>query len=166
MNEGYISLIRKKIKIFSVSTVALWLILITLTTMNKTSHILVACAIIEHDGKILAAKRSQVQSQGGKWEFPGGKVGPDEDPDTAIVREIREELGCGIEVKSELEDVSFRYPDKNVTLVPLICEIIKGAASALEHEEIKWVNKTEADALDWLPPDREILINYYNREKS
>jgi 8-oxo-dGTP diphosphatase len=130
---------------------------------EKTSnHILVACAIIEHNGKILAAMRSLKQSHGGKWEFPGGKIGTDEDPDTAIVREIREELGCGIEVKSELPDVSFRYPDKNVTLVPLICQITEGAASALEHEEIKWINKTEAEGLDWLPPDREILIDYYN----
>jgi 8-oxo-dGTP diphosphatase len=134
--------------------------------MQPNSHILVACAIIENNGKILAAKRSQAQSHGGQWEFPGGKIGPDEDTDTAIIREIREELGCGIEVKNELEDVSFRYPDKSVTLVPLVCEITEGAASALEHEEIRWVNKSEAEGLDWLPPDKEILINYYNREKS
>ena len=124
------------------------------------------CAIIEQNEKILAAKRSPSQSHGGQWEFPGGKIGPDEDPDTAIVREIREELGCGIEVKNELANVSFRYPDKDVTLVPLICEITEGTASALEHEEIRWVNKTEAEGLDWLPPDREILINYVNREIS
>jgi 8-oxo-dGTP diphosphatase len=134
--------------------------------MEQTPHILVACAIIEQNGRILAAKRSQAQSHGGQWEFPGGKIGPDEAPDTAIIREILEELGCGIEVKNELEDVSFRYPDKNVTLVPLICEITEGTASALEHEEIRWVNKSEAEGLDWLPPDKEILINYYNREKS
>ena len=153
-------------KLFSVPCVYLWLILLLLLTMNKTIHILVACAIIEYNGKILAAKRSQAQSHGGQWEFPGGKIGPDEDPDTAIVREIREELGCGIEVKNELADVSFRYPDKNVTLVPLICEITEGTASALEHEEIRWVDRIEAEELDWLPPDREILNNFFNREKS
>jgi 8-oxo-dGTP diphosphatase len=132
--------------------------------MQKKNHILVACAIIENNGKILAAKRSHAQSHGGQWEFPGGKIGPDEDPDTAIIREIREELGCGIEVKNELADVSFHYPDKDVTLVPLVCEITEGTASALEHVEIRWVNRSEAEALDWLPPDREILNNYYNRE--
>jgi 8-oxo-dGTP diphosphatase len=124
-------------------------------------HLLVVCAIIENNGKILAARRSQAQSHGGFWEFPGGKINPGENPDTAIVREIREELGCDIAVLSELPDVSFCYPDKNITLFPLICKEENGAAAALEHEEIRWVDKKEAESLDWLPPDREIMKCYF-----
>ncbi|HUI91439.1 MAG TPA: (deoxy)nucleoside triphosphate pyrophosphohydrolase [Chitinivibrionales bacterium] len=133
--------------------------------MDQLPHILVACAIIENNGKILAAKRSDAQPHGGKWEFPGGKIGKDEDPDAAIVREIREELGCGIRVINELSDVSFRYPDKSVTLVPLVCEITEATAHALEHDEVRWVDMKEADALDWLPPDKEIMKDYFRMKQ-
>jgi 8-oxo-dGTP diphosphatase len=123
---------------------------------------LVACAIIENNGKVLAAKRSEGRPHGGFWEFPGGKIGPGEDAEKAIVREIREELGAEISIKRQLPPLTFDYPDKTVSLVPFICEASDGPITPLEHEEIRWVDKDESGRLGWLPPDLEILKNYWN----
>jgi 8-oxo-dGTP diphosphatase len=123
-------------------------------------YINVVCAIIEQNGRILAAKRSDAQSHGGFWEFPGGKIDPGEDAEKAIVREIREELGTGIFVKRQLPPVTFDYQDKTVTLVPFVCEVVSGTLTPLEHEEIRWIDKDESSRLNWLPPDAEILKWY------
>jgi 8-oxo-dGTP diphosphatase len=120
----------------------------------------VVCAIIEQDGKILAAKRGRSQSHGGFWEFPGGKVCEGEDPRHAIVREIREELGAEISVVKELGPVTQDYADKRVTLLPFVCRAGAGVGKAIEHEEIRLVDNNEAASLPWLPPDREILKRY------
>lgn len=128
--------------------------------MAQKKSILVACAIIEKCGKILAAKRRPDQPHGGFWEFPGGKIHPDEDPKQAVVREIKEELDADIVVLKPLAPARHGYPDKQVTLVPFVCKAIGGGFTALEHEKIRWVDRKEAPALLWLPPDREILQNY------
>ena len=53
----------------------------------------VACALIDPDGRVLIAKRPADKAMPGLWEFPGGKIEPGERPEDAIIREIREELG-------------------------------------------------------------------------
>ncbi len=128
--------------------------------MPNSESILVACAIIEKDGRILAAKRSRAQSHPGFWEFPGGKIASGEPPETAIVREIKEELCAAIRVKRRLEPVTFEYPGKRVTLIPFVCDGSRPLFVPLEHEEVRWVNGREAGSLSWLPPDREILAAY------
>jgi 8-oxo-dGTP diphosphatase len=130
--------------------------------MTKT--IKVVCAIIERDGKFLVAKRSQAQSHGGFWEFPGGKIDPGEDAENALVREITEELGARVAIVRQLPPTKFDNPDPSgsvsVTLIPFVCSVASGDCTALEHEEIRWVDKREAAPLAWLPPDAEILKNY------
>jgi 8-oxo-dGTP diphosphatase len=120
----------------------------------------VVCAIIEQNGEILAAKRSTCQPHGGCWEFPGGKINEDEEPKSAIVREIREELGADIKVLRVLDAVTHDYPDKRITLMPFVCRVENGELTALEHEELRFVDKKEAARLPWLPPDRLILEQY------
>jgi 8-oxo-dGTP diphosphatase len=129
--------------------------------MSPTKSFHVVCAIIEHDGKFLAAKRSAGQSHGGFWEFPGGKIDPGEDAEKAIFREIKEELGTEISITKKLPSVTFNYPDKTVTLIPFVCEIAAGGfITPLEHDEVRWVDMDESKGLAWLPPDAEILNNY------
>jgi 8-oxo-dGTP diphosphatase len=129
--------------------------------MSPQKRIHVVCAIIEKNGKILAARRSDAQSHGGFWEFPGGKIEGGEDAEKAIIREIREELRTDISVKKQLPSVTFDYPDKTVTLVPFACDVVAGTLTPLEHAEIRLVDKREADGLMWLPPDAEILKDYF-----
>jgi 8-oxo-dGTP diphosphatase len=128
--------------------------------MSHQEPILVACAIIEKDKRILAAKRSRVQSHSGFWEFPGGKIAASESPETAVVREIKEELCAAIRVKRRLDPATFEYPGKRVTLIPFVCDGSRALFVPLEHEEVRWVNGRESESLAWLPPDQAILAAY------
>jgi 8-oxo-dGTP diphosphatase len=128
--------------------------------MTFQNALSVACAIIEKKGLFLAAKRGRSQSHTGFWEFPGGKIGPNESAESAVVREIREELGGTIAVIRRLESVTFEYPDKTVTLVPFVCDGSQSSFYLSEHEEIRWVDPTSSETLAWLPPDAVILAAY------
>ena len=129
---------------------------------RKNEPIPVACAIIERDGLILAARRGEGQSHAGGWEFPGGKIRDGEAPEDAIVREILEELGAEIQVVRRLDEVTFSYPEKTITLIPFVCKCkaANDEFTANEHQEIRWVDREGAKGIGWLPPDREVLDNY------
>ena len=131
--------------------------------MHSDSPLLVACAIIEQNGRILAAKRRRGDSHAGKWEFPGGKVRIEERAEDAVIREIKEELGTDIIIQKQLMSTGFVYPGKTVTIIPFICQFTGRTPVPLEHEEIRWVDIGESEKLDWLPPDREILDHYWHR---
>ena len=77
----------------------------------------VAAAVIrDGSGQILIARRADSQHQGGLWEFPGGKVEADESVETALARELHEELGIVVDVARPLIKVRHDYPDKQVLL--------------------------------------------------
>ena len=70
---------------------------------------IVVAAVIERGGRILIAQRKRTGQHPLKWEFPGGKVEPEETPENAVVRELQEELAIGAEVGSELARYEFQY---------------------------------------------------------
>ena len=72
--------------------------------------------------KILITQRSLKKAQGSLWEFPGGKIEPNETRENAIVREIKEELDIDIEVKLYLSEKVFNYPEKDTSLIVLECK--------------------------------------------
>ena len=120
----------------------------------------VVCAIIERSGKTLVAKRPAFKSMGGKWELPGGKIEPGEDPREAIIREIREELGCQVVVRTELAPHEHQYPDFAIRLIPFICTLVEGDPRPLEHEEIIWADRGKLMSLDWADADIPIVNSY------
>ena len=61
--------------------------------MSSNLLLVVACALVDPDGRVLLARRPEGKQHAGLWEFPGGKVEPGESPEQALVRELREELG-------------------------------------------------------------------------
>ena len=71
----------------------------------------VAAVIQNEEGKILIAQRNLKKSQGGLWEFPGGKIEPNETKEEAIIREIKEEMDIDIEAKKFIGQKVFNYPD-------------------------------------------------------
>ena len=81
-------------------------------------HIYVACALIENDGKILCAQRSESMSLPLKWEFPGGKIDPGESPEQCLKRELVEEMDITIHVGKSLPPSTHQYPTFAVTLYP------------------------------------------------
>ncbi len=133
---------------------------------NATSLLDVVCAIISNDsGQLLACQRSSRSDLPGKWEFPGGKVEPQESREAAIQREILEELGVKIHQLIPQPSVHHRYhqPDKelNIALHPFQCKLSSDATpQALEHSEIRWVTLSEADHLDWATADILVLEHF------
>lgn len=112
-------------------------------------------AAIVRGGRVLAARRTAPPEAAGRWELPGGKVEPGETPDAALVREIREELDCRVEVTSWLPG-EVPIGDRHVLTVALAV-LTEGDPDPHEHDEIRWLTAAELDDVDWLEPDRPFL---------
>lgn len=120
--------------------------------------IAVCCAILEEEGKILLAQRSESMSLPLQWEFPGGKLETSENSSECIRREILEELGFDIEVGMQLH--SSIHPDGAIELIPFICKIKSGTLHLAEHLQIKWVFPEEAKKLHLALADVPVLEEY------
>lgn len=118
----------------------------------------VVAAVVRRGETILVTRRPDRPGRAGQWEFPGGKVEPGEPEDAALVREIREELGCPIEVGPLLLRHRHRYPDLEVELAFYACALPPGAAlAALGVSEIAWARLGTLAALDFLEADLAVL---------
>ncbi|WP_216827781.1 (deoxy)nucleoside triphosphate pyrophosphohydrolase [Alkalihalobacterium elongatum] len=113
----------------------------------------VGAVIISEQKSILCALRSEKMSMSNHWEFPGGKIENGEDMKEALVREIREELGCHIRVKEKITDTYHRTEAIIVHLHTFLTEIIEGTPEPIEHEELRWVPIDELRQLNWAPAD-------------
>ncbi|MGZ4776855.1 MAG: (deoxy)nucleoside triphosphate pyrophosphohydrolase [Oryzihumus sp.] len=116
---------------------------------------LVVGAAIVHRGRVLAARRTAPPEARGLWEFPGGKVEPGEAPEAAIVREIREELGCEVRVTGELPGVQPVKP--GYTLQVSVVELAGGEPVPHEHDAVRWLGPDELAEVPWLGPDLPFL---------
>jgi 8-oxo-dGTP diphosphatase len=123
-------------------------------------HIHVACAVIEHDGMILAAQRSETMNMPLKWEFPGGKLESGETPEACLVREVREELAIGISLGRALPVTTHSYETFTVTLYPFVCTPADGVMTLHEHRAIVWMEPEQMSALDWAEADLPIIAGY------
>src|SRR5271170_4647589 len=77
----------------------------------------VVAAVIERDGRVLIAQRKRTGQHPLKWEFPGGKVEPDEAPEVAVVRELQEELAIHARVEREIMRYEYQYPGRTPILL-------------------------------------------------
>ena len=93
----------------------------------------------------------------GSWEFPGGKLEPEETPEQCIVREIQEELATEIKPKKLIGVVDYDYPDFHLTMYCILCSVISGELKLLEHEAARWLDKDNLYSVEWLPADKLIL---------
>ncbi|KGR76164.1 (deoxy)nucleoside triphosphate pyrophosphohydrolase [Ureibacillus sinduriensis] len=120
--------------------------------MKKQVH--VVGAIIENDqNEIFCAKRSPEMSLPNYWEFPGGKIEPNETPEQALTREILEELNCSIVVGDKVEDTTYEYETFIVRLETYKAKLVEGQPIATEHAETKWVKRDQLTQLDFAPAD-------------
>ena len=126
----------------------------------------VACSIIENNGKVLIAQRSEIMNQPLKWEFPGGKVEINESEEECLKREILEELNIKIEIKTRLVSSEFKYPDFEICLIPFICKYIEGDILLKEHKKIKWIEKEELVKYDFAPADWPVVWQYLELKKN
>jgi 8-oxo-dGTP diphosphatase len=120
---------------------------------NTRPRTLVVAALLRQEGKVLMSRRRADQAMPLYWEFPGGKVEPGEDPVAALAREIREELGCEVEV-GRIEEVVFHpYPGFDLVMLVYVCHLRQGTPSAVAVGEIAWLRPAELPALNLLPAD-------------
>jgi len=131
--------------------------------MNEITR--VCCAIIEDGAKVLAAQRSEEMGRGHKWEFPGGKIEHNETPGECIKRELMEELGIEVEIKSMLNSYTHKYKDKTIELIPFIVEITNGVPTPKEHEKLIWESPECLKDLEWSGADVPVLKEYLTRRE-
>ncbi|VAW01338.1 5-methyl-dCTP pyrophosphohydrolase [hydrothermal vent metagenome] len=126
---------------------------------NPTYLFVVAAALIDHRSKILVQKRPAGRSMAGLWEFPGGKVEADETPETALVRELKEELGITVSRASMIPTVFASEPleEKHLILLLYICRQWVGEPCSMEENQIQWVSIDEMRKLDMPPADGPLI---------
>jgi 8-oxo-dGTP diphosphatase len=112
-------------------------------------------AAVIRDGRVLAARRTRPAAAAGRWEFPGGKVEAGETPDDALVREIREELGCDVVVERWLAGSAAIGPRHELTVA--VVRLASGEPVPHEHDAVRWLSAPELGDVDWLEPDRPFL---------
>lgn len=127
---------------------------------EREKHIHVTCAIIERDGLVLAAQRSESMSLPLKWEFPGGKIRQGESPKECLAREIGEELGVNVAIASPIKPSTHRYLAVTVTLYPFICCLKEEKPEPIEHAALQWLRPDELHTLDWAEADLPVLAEY------
>jgi 8-oxo-dGTP diphosphatase len=126
-------------------------------------HINVVAAVIHNEHKeILCALRSPVMALPNLWEFPGGKIEEGESHETALIREIQEELNIQIEVGENVEDTFFEYEDFTIQLTSYFASINSGEMKATEHAELRWVTIDKLIDLEWAPADIPAVLTIKN----
>lgn len=121
----------------------------------------VVAAIIINNDKVFATQRGYGDFKGW-WEFPGGKIEPEESPQEALKREIREELDAEIEVKDLLETVEWDYPAFHLTMHCFICSLLSESLHLNEHSDAAWLDKDNLWSVKWLPADKGIISKIEN----
>ena len=124
----------------------------------KMKRLEVVAAQIWQGDRFLLCQRPESKKRGLMWEFPGGKVESGETKEEALIREISEELDCGIAVDSFLKDVEYAYPDIRVHLSLFRCHVVSGEPKRMEHHEIRWISHEELGKFALCPAD-ELLIS-------
>ena len=116
----------------------------------------VVAAIICDGDKIFATQRGYGDWKD-YWEFPGGKIEPNETPEEALQREIREELDTEITVGKKLTTVEYDYPEFHLSMDCFWCSIIRGKLTLLEAEASTWLTIDTLFQMNWLPADLQII---------
>ena len=125
-------------------------------------HIHVVAALIfrttqDNKRQVLATQRGYGDFAGG-WEFPGGKIEPNETPENALIREIQEELAAKIHVKNHIHTIEYDYPTFHLSMECYECELAENQdITILEHQSAKWLEKSTLYSVNWLPADVDIL---------
>ena len=121
--------------------------------------LVVACALVDSDGRVLIAQRPEGKSLAGLWEFPGGKMESGETPEETLVRELREELG--IETKpaclAPLTFASHSYDGFHLLMPLYVCRRFEGIPQPLEAQALKWVKPNKLRDYPMPPADAPLI---------
>ncbi|KFG92047.1 NTP pyrophosphohydrolase [Sphingobium herbicidovorans NBRC 16415] len=121
--------------------------------------LVVAAALVDADGRVLLQQRPPGKAMAGLWEFPGGKVEIGETPETALIRELEEELGIRTHA-SCLAPASFASEalgERHLLLLLYVCRKWEGLPEARHATELKWVKPSQMFALEMPPADLPLI---------
>jgi 8-oxo-dGTP diphosphatase len=120
----------------------------------------VLAAVICLDGKFLIATRPDGTHLAGKWEFPGGKIEPEETAPEGLKREIQEELGVSVIILDKIFTSVFSYPEKTVSLDfyrALPENMNDFNPIPMDDQELAWVKRSEMKSYDFAEADKDII---------
>ena len=126
---------------------------------TPSSLVVVAAALVDADGRVLLQQRLPGRSMANLWEFPGGKVEPGEQPEAALIRELREELGIDTDAAC-LAPAAFASADnggRHMLLLLYTCRKWRGTPQPLDAAGLKWVRPAQMFALDMPPADTPLI---------
>lgn len=124
----------------------------------KRHEIRVVAGVIERQGMILVGQRRAGDRFQYKWEFPGGKVEPDEDPKVALARELREELGIEAVIGEEMARYEHQYPG-NTAILLMFFRVSEFTGEPANHvfESIRWEERQKLTKYDFLDGDVDFV---------
>jgi len=117
----------------------------------------VAGAILDAEGRVLIAQRPRGRHMAGRWEFPGGKLAPGEEPYAGLQRELAEELGVTVRAARPLIRLRHQYPDRRVFLDVWQVTAFDGEPQALESQALAWARPDELPQHDLIEADQAIV---------
>ncbi|MBS4002441.1 MAG: (deoxy)nucleoside triphosphate pyrophosphohydrolase [Afipia sp.] len=123
--------------------------------------LVVACALIDTDSRVLIAQRPEGKTLAGLWEFPGGKLEPGERPEPALIRELREELGIKVEEPclAPLTFASHSYETFHLLMPLYICRKWEGTVTPHEGQQLAWVRANKLRDYPMPPADIPLIAH-------
>jgi len=115
--------------------------------VSKVVH--VAVGVVYQNDAFFLTKRAEEVHQGGKWEFPGGKVENDETVAQALARELNEEIGIDVLACQPLIEITHDYGDKKVLLEVFLVDNFVGEPNAQEGQVEGWFTLSQLSELDF-----------------
>src|ERR1700754_1586124 len=121
--------------------------------------LVVAVALLDSDGRVLIAQRPPGKAMAGLWEFPGGKMELGETPETALIRELREELSITVREPclAPFTFASHSYPEFHLLMPLYLCRRWEGIPAASEHSALKWVRPRDLAQYPMPPADLPLI---------
>jgi 8-oxo-dGTP diphosphatase len=121
--------------------------------------LVVACALIDADRRVLLAQRPAGRTMAGLWEFPGGKVEPGERPETTLIRELQEEIGITVSEPclAPLTFASHAYEDFHLLMPLYICRRWEGMVTPREGQDLAWVRAGKLRDYPMPPADQPLI---------
>lgn len=117
----------------------------------------VAGALFDNQGRVLIAQRPPGKHMAGGWEFPGGKLEPDEEPLNGLKRELKEELGIDVLDATPVIAYEHGYSDRQVLLDLWLVGLYSGEAKSAEGQPLQWVSIDELESVGLLEADRPMI---------
>ena len=125
--------------------------------------LIVVAGVALREGRVMVCRRRPEVSNGGKWEFPGGKIEPGESPEAALARELKEELDIGVRVGRIADAVFCRYPGRDVLVLFYMCQITSGEPRTVDCDAIAWAAPEELGQYDFTGADREFVSRNFRQ---